>query len=469
MQRRRAAVTGTLVAVAVAAVLVTAGAASTSIGAATPPTSLTAPSIVGTAREGQLLRVHRGRWRSGSPIGFSYQWQLCRSGTACTDIQGATARSYAVRHSDVGGSIQVVVTATNATGSRSAPTAATAAIAAVPAGAPVASARPTIGGKTQPGTTLTAGRGTWAGAPAIKIRLSWWRCGPHGGACRDLGRHTQTYDPARRDLGHTFRILVRARNRLGTSVALSDPTTLVAVAAPPTTTTTTTTTTTMSAPANTSPPTLSGSTQQGQKLTGHRGSWNSAADYDYFWTRCDKNGNNCANINKATHASYTLTSADVGHTIRFKVMAKNGRGDTLALSVPTAVIAPAQTRTATAVAVSSVALPDRLVVDRVKFVPKRIHSRGVPLVARFHVSEVEHGKAVAGAMVRAIGVPFNRLSATPEVQTGPNGWAEVSFRVLPTFPLRPGNFVVVFVRARKPGGSVLAGVSTRRLVSVRVR
>ena len=52
--------------------------------------------------------------------------------------------------------------------------------------------------------------------------------------------------------------------------------------------------------------------------------------------------------------------------------------------------------------------------------------------------------------------------------TDASGWAQISFQILPTFQLRHGNLVVIFVRARKPGENVLAGVSTRRLVSVRV-
>ena len=68
----------------------------------------------------------------------------------------------------------------------------------------------------------------------------------------------------------------------------------------------------------------------------------------------------------------------------------------------------------------------------------------------------------------AVGVPFDRLSKEPETATAVDGWATISFQVLPTFTLRPGNLVVIFVRVRKPGESLLAGVSTRRLVSVRV-
>jgi len=77
------------------------------------------------------------------------------------------------------------------------------------------------------------------------------------------------------------------------------------------------------------------------------------------------------------------------------------------------------------------------------------------------------GQPVQGALVYATGVPFNQISLAEE-PTGRDGWAQIDFRVLPGFPVaRQQGFLVVFTRARKPGENLLAGISTRRLVSVR--
>ena len=93
------------------------------------------------------------------------------------------------------------------------------------------------------------------------------------------------------------------------------------------------------APQNTAPPTITGTPQEGQKLTGHRGTWSgNVADYDDQWTRCDKDGGSCAAISGSGGTSYTVKNVDVGNTIRFKVFAKNADGTTTAVSVPTAVI-----------------------------------------------------------------------------------------------------------------------------------
>ena len=236
------------------------------------------------------------------------------------------------------------------------------------------------------------------------------------------------------------------------------------------------------APANTVLPTLSGTPQEGQKLTGTRGTWsNSPTDYNYFWTRCDKNGNSCANISGATSVTYTLTSADIGDTIRFKVQAVNADGQVSASSVPTALItaatAPTPTPTPSATgcpkasgtaAVADVSLPARLLVDQQVSDPAVVSRSTTQVVVRYHVSDT-CGHPVQGALVYATVVPFNQMSIPAEATTDANGWAEVEFRPMAGFPVSPRQQVLaVFVRARKSGEPILAGISGRRLFSIRV-
>ena len=95
---------------------------------------------------------------------------------------------------------------------------------------------------------------------------------------------------------------------------------------------------------NTTLPSISGTPQDGKTLTADNGSWkNGVSDYNYFWRRCNKSGNSCSNISSAHGKTYAVTSADVGHTLRFRVQAKNADGSSNASSAPTAVIAAAAT------------------------------------------------------------------------------------------------------------------------------
>jgi hypothetical protein len=75
---------------------------------------------------------------------------------------------------------------------------------------------------------------------------------------------------------------------------------------------------------------------------------------------------------------------------------------------------------------------------------------------------------VTGALVYAIALPYGRVANAPEVQTDPNGYATINLHRAARFSVRRG-YIVFFVRARKPGGDLLGGVSTRRLVQVTTR
>jgi len=94
------------------------------------PSSVEAPVISGATVEGQTLSASSGIW-SGSPTSYSYRWQLCDAlGDGCLRVAGGTRSSYKLRASDVGGTMRVIVTATNAGGSGEATAAASAKVVA---------------------------------------------------------------------------------------------------------------------------------------------------------------------------------------------------------------------------------------------------------------------------------------------------------------------------------------------------
>jgi hypothetical protein len=86
-------------------------------------------------------------------------------------------------------------------------------------------------------------------------------------------------------------------------------------------------------------PTITGTAKQGQTLTAQNGSWSGLQpqSYSYSWKRCDTSGNNCTTTGNTT-TSYSLTSADVGSTVRVTVTATNSDGTASASSSPTATV-----------------------------------------------------------------------------------------------------------------------------------
>jgi hypothetical protein len=89
------------------------------------------PSVTGRPQAGQTLTSSIGGW-ANRPTGYLRKWRRCNvAGIMCADIAGATGSNYAVGASDVGFTICVVVTATNAAGSTSASSTQTAVVTEV--------------------------------------------------------------------------------------------------------------------------------------------------------------------------------------------------------------------------------------------------------------------------------------------------------------------------------------------------
>lgn len=88
-------------------------------------------------------------------------------------------------------------------------------------------------------------------------------------------------------------------------------------------------------------PVLSGLAIEGEILTVSAGAWggNPPPTLTYQWQRCDSGGTGCVPIGGATAVAYTLTSGDVGATIRCVVTGTNPAGQVSATSDPTSVIA----------------------------------------------------------------------------------------------------------------------------------
>ncbi len=81
---------------------------------AAPPQNTALPTITGSPVLGQTLTATTGTW-TNSPTTYSYAWQSCSSGGACSPV-GGNASTYQLVSSDVGQTIKVTVGASNSAG-----------------------------------------------------------------------------------------------------------------------------------------------------------------------------------------------------------------------------------------------------------------------------------------------------------------------------------------------------------------
>lgn len=338
------------------------------------------------------------------------------------------------------------------------------ALALVP---PSNTTEPTIVGEAIEGRTLTASRGTWTGSTPITYAYRWLRCPTDGGAsdgsnCAPIPGNAgsgSTYRLRDADVGLRIRVRVTATNADGSAAAASNPTAIVQGSA---------------RPRNSEPPTISGSPVLGATQTADPGTWSGTQPitFSYQWRSCNRDGGSCSSITGATAKTYVTRQSDVGRTLRVRVTARNSIGDETATSAPTAVITETPVTGCPSgsgpISIGQLTPPARLLIDGFRVSPNPIPLSASRLVVRFHVSACG-GRDVAGATVYATAVPFNQFAIPPEQQTGSDGWVTLRMDRLGGFPAADNqSLLVMFVRARKGGEPVLAGVSTRRLISFRL-
>ena len=338
--------------------------------------------------------------------------------------------------------------------------------AATTASAPVVTAEPSVSGAAIVGRTLKGHRGSWKGS-GITFKYSWLRCKASAisdsspASCTTLGGATGTsYNLISQDLGFRMRFRVVASNSAGQTQSTSAATSVVTTAG--------------GKPANSSPPTISGSTTVGQTLTGSPGTWvgEQPITYGYQWLRCDTQGNACTQISGSNQSTHLLVGADAGKTMRFKVVAKNARGSGDAFSYQSDVVkGGGGGGNANVVPVTSlVARPDHLLISGIQFSPSPFSDPGGLLTARFRVQLEGTSKFVSGALVYVVGIPYEWVKQPPELPTGADGWVTIQIQTTKSLPHQGA--LVMQVRARGPGNSeeaILGGISTRRLVQVTLK
>ena len=221
------------------------------------------------------------------------------------------------------------------------------------------------------------------------------------------------------------------------------------------------------APRNTVPPTISDTTPEvGQTLTASPGTWTGDQPivFTFQWLRCNAAGESCVEIPGATNQNYTVQPADGGNTLRVRVTGTNASGSSSAQSAATSMVPPP----VGPVPIAAVNPPNRLDIEVVRFAPNPIRLSTRAIFVSVRVFE-QSGRPVVGALVFVRSTPLVTESAG-EVATGNDGFASV--RLIPRRNydiIRFQDNLQIFVRARKDGEDLQAGVSTRRLVQVRIR
>ena len=319
------------------------------------PWATRAPEVNGVPAVGQTLTDTVDAW-SGNPA-VGRQWRRCDlAGANCADIPGATGSSYVVTDADVGQTVRVRESATEA-----ALTSTSDSVATNEVFIPVE----THDGRLQSGDTSESGSIGLTGVPS--------RCGTSTAFPGSMDNNDHFFDTftltslvnesacvwVARQEGCLGNLVVYSPTFVPTDLARNftasdDGTGALSYALAPAASAEATIVESgtfhlcgsyslvigSDAPFASARPVLGDSATEGVPVTTTNGAWSGAPAFAAAWLRCDQDGNSCVPIDGANASSYTPTAADVGHRLRSRVTATEGKSLS-ADSLPSAVIAGA--------------------------------------------------------------------------------------------------------------------------------
>jgi hypothetical protein len=190
-----------------------------------PPVNVTLPTVSGTAQEGQTSTSDTGVW-TNSPSSYAYQWFTRSGGTGSgTAVTGAFNAAYTYTGADVGKQARCRIRAFNSGGGGSAYqvyTAWSSTIIAAAVAPPVNTVAPSIGTVNGVGETLYCTGDVWTGATGSPT-YQWLR---NGAAIS--GATSSSYATTWDDATDTLSCQVTCSNAGGSTVAVSNTTTVYA-------------------------------------------------------------------------------------------------------------------------------------------------------------------------------------------------------------------------------------------------
>jgi hypothetical protein len=272
------------------------------------PTNTALPTTSGSYTNDTLVPggfVHGSYGGWSDTQSYASSWLRCGAdGLYCEEIPGASTTVYQLTEADVGRSLKLQVTGSNAVGSTVAVSRRTDVV--LPVGAPAPLNQPSIplGRPTAAsvGEVLTATPASWINEPTVTKR--WRRCDPSTArACTWIpGAEGNVYIVSGDDIGYRLEYAEVGTNDRGSAEAKASAGVIAKSARPS---------------AAGSIHLLTGPNRLGSTLTAPTLTWTGTTTVTSRWVRCPRSGADCVDIPDANERSYQLTAADVGQRVRY--------------------------------------------------------------------------------------------------------------------------------------------------------